>query len=81
MSMAYEITIDDVRIVLDRHNIEVSKERLRDIHDELDFEEIEDKVLEYTMSESQAMCAFDTIENQLMESGVITTKKKEFDWE
>jgi hypothetical protein len=81
MSMAWETTVDDVKVVLDKHNIKVSEERLSEIHDELDFDEIEDNVLEYTMSDSQTMCAFDNIENQLMKSGVITTKEKKFSWE
>jgi len=80
MSMAWETTVDDVRVVLERHEIKVSDERLSEIHDSLDFDEIEEAVLSYTMNDSQYMAMFDEIENQLMKDGVIETKEKKFSW-
>lgn len=80
MSMAWEVTVDDVEIVLERHGIKKTEEEISDIHDGLDFDEIEDAVLSYTMNDSQYSAMFDEIENQLMEDGVIETKEKKFSW-
>ena len=57
-----------------------TEEEISDIHDGLDFDEIEGAVLSYTMNDSQCSAMFDEIENQLMEDGVIETKEKKFSW-
>ena len=80
MSMAWEVTVDDVSTVLERHGIKKTRDEIDGIHDGLDFDEIEDAVLRYTMNDSQCRAMFDEIENQLMEDGVIETKEKKFSW-
>lgn len=80
MSMAWEVTVEDVSTVLERHGIKKTKDEIDEIHDGLDFDEIEDAVLSYTMNDSQCSAMFDEIENQLMEDGVIETKEKKFSW-
>jgi len=80
MSMTWEVTVDDVEIVLERHGIKKTKDEIDEIHDGLDFDKIEDTVLSYTMNDSQISAMFDEIENQLMEDGVIETKEKKFNW-
>lgn len=79
MSMAWEVTVEDVSTVLERHGIKKTKDEIDEIHDGLDFDEIEDAVLSYTMNDSQCSAMFDEIENQLMEDGVIETKEKKYE--
>lgn len=82
MSMAWEVTVEDVSTVLERHGIKKTKDEIDEIHDGLDFDEIEDVVvLSYIMNDSQCSAIFDEIENQLMEDGIIETKEKKFSYE
>jgi len=71
MSTAWEVTEEDVFIVLEAHKIQVSNTRLSKIHDELDFDEIEKCVLSHNSFEEQCDASFDEIKRQLIESGVI----------
>lgn len=80
MSMAWEVTVEDVSTVLERHGIKKTEDEISEIHDGLDCDEIEDAVLSYTMNDSQCSAMFDEIENQLMEDGIIETKEKKFNW-
>jgi hypothetical protein len=78
MSLAWEVSVDDIGIVLKAHNIEYDMERLDKLMDALDHEAIESGVLYYTNFDNQCESALDDIENQLMESGVIPQGKKKF---
>ncbi len=78
MSMAWEVTIDDVAIVLERHTINKTEDEISEIYSRLNFNQIEAAVLSYTIFDSQCGAMFDEIENQLMEDGVIETKEKKF---
>lgn len=78
MSSAWETTPEDVGIVLSRHGIHVTDEELDDIHDQLDFDAIEDGVLYYTDFGDQVDSMLDDVETQLMELGYLPTKEKKY---
>lgn len=71
MSQAWEVTEEDVNIVLEAHKTQVSSSRLSEIHDELDFDEIEKCVLSHNSFEEQCDASFDEIKRQLEVNGVI----------
>lgn len=75
---AWETTTEDVKRVLDAHGVEVSEERLEEIHDSLDHDAIENGVLYYTSMDAQTDSMLDDIETQLMESGVVPKGEKKF---
>ena len=78
MSMAWETTIDDVRVVLDAYGIEWTEQMLQEIHDELDHDDIESGVLYFDTIEVQTDAMLSDIEDHLMESGVIPRGDKQF---
>lgn len=71
MSMAWEVTVEDVEIVLERNGIIKTEEEISEIHDGLDCDEVEDVVLSYTDFDEQCDAALDEIERQLKADGVI----------
>lgn len=75
---AWETTQDDVKQVLKAHKIRVSDERLKEIHDSIDHDKIEDNVLRFYNMEAQTDSMLEDIEDQLMESGVIPVGNKKF---
>ncbi len=77
MSMAWEVTQDDIAIVLDKHEVIISDEELDTLHDLIMCEEsrIEDAALSYDDIDDQADSALDEIENILMEEGIIVGDK------
>ena len=75
MSVAWETTEDDIRTVLDRHGVKVSGERLTELYDGLDLDEIESNVLRYTDMANQTSSMLDDIENHLIEEGVVSGPK------
>ncbi len=76
--MAWETTVDDVQIVLSRHNMKVSNDRLQELLDMLDHDVIENGVLYFNTMENQTKSMLEDIEIQLMEEGVIPNKPKLF---
>ena len=75
MSLAWEITEDDVAWVLRSHGMNKSEDEISEIHDDLDHEEIIENLLRYTDMEDQMNSMYDDIENALLESGVIAGEK------
>lgn len=73
---AWEITSDDVEIVLRAHGLEFSDDRIQAICDELDHDEIIDRLLNLTDFDQQCNSALDDIEDTLLKQGVITGEKK-----
>lgn len=71
MSMAWEVTIEDVETVLSRNNIVKTEEEISEIHDGLDCDEVEECALSCTDFDEQVAAAFDEIERQLKADGVI----------
>lgn len=76
MTTAWETSEDDVRTVLDRHGVKLSDERVSELHDGLDNDEIESNVLRYTDMDNQTSSMLDDIENHLIAEGVVTGPKK-----
>lgn len=77
MSMAWEVTDDDIELVLEKHGVndaetfEKAKQAI-----EVETDRIEGAVLEYTDFDDQVESANDEIENILIEEEVITGEKK-----
>lgn len=72
MSSAWEVTTDDLLIVLDRHGVKKTEAELEQLLDDvIDADAIEDGVLYYTDMDDQVQSALSDIEDQLMEAGVI----------
>lgn len=71
MSMAWEVTVDDVETVLERNGIKKTEQEISEIHDGLDCDEVEEVVLSYTDFDDQVDAALDEIERQLKADGVI----------
>lgn len=78
MSLAWEVTTDDVQTVLDAHDIVVDEQQLEEIHDSLDMDDIEHGVLYFTDFEEQVSSMLSDIEDQLMDSEVIPKVDKKF---
>lgn len=72
---AWEVTIDDLRNVLNRHKIQLSEDRVQELYDGLDHEGIEVGVLAYTNMADQTASMLEDIERYLIEEGVIPADK------
>jgi len=78
MSMAWETTVDDVQLVLDAHDVDHDEDKLDELHDGLDHDEIEDRILQYTDMEDQTAAMMSYIEDEFMSDGVIPKGPKKF---
>lgn len=76
MSLAWETTVDDLKTVLDRHNVNLDDSIVQSIFDDLDFDQIEQDVLCYNSMDQQIESMYKSIESQLIESKILF--KKEF---
>ncbi len=77
MSMAWEVTKTDIRVVLGKHGIKdegVIETAWNIVCDESDT--VEDAVLYYTDMDDQVYAALDEIENILIENGVLEGEKQ-----
>lgn len=72
MSMAWEVTPDDVKQVLDAHGVKFTDE----IYDLVYADEVEDTLLNYTDFDNQVAVALSVIEDQLIKAEVISEVKK-----
>lgn len=71
MSLAWEVTEEDVVAVLKRNGVRKSRGEITKIHDNLDHDKVEAVVLRSTDFDEQCEDSLDEIERQLKESGVI----------
>lgn len=73
MSLAWEITLDDVENILKEHGIN-SQVKIRESFDIVieDIERIEEAVLSYSDFEEQVLAANSEIEAILAENGILT---------
>jgi hypothetical protein len=71
MSMAWEISSDDIKQVLEAHGVKFNDQ----ISDMIDDAEVEDAVLFYCNFDNQVAASLCNIEDQLIEAGVITGSK------
>jgi len=72
MSMAWEVTEDDVQQVCEAHKVKYKQE----IFDLVDADEVIDKLLNYVSFDAQVDVALCAIEDQLILAKVITGMKK-----
>ncbi len=78
MSAAWETTTDDVLLVLNRYDVTVTDERLKELHEGLDFDAIERGLLNYCNMDAQTSSMLEDIEKYLMEQGVIPKGEPKF---
>lgn len=71
MSMAWEITSEDIKQVLEAHEVEFTDL----ISDMVSDSEVEDEVLFYCNFDNQVAASLSNIEDQLIEAGVIKLPK------
>ena len=69
MSMEWETTSEDLEQVLEAHGLHLDRERLDEVHDNLDHDAIEDGVFHYITIEDQTASMLSDIENQLTKNG------------
>lgn len=74
MSNAWEVTEADVRVVLGQHDVKTNKRKMKRIMDLLDCDAVECAALAGDEIEEQANYAFEEIENQLIDVGIIPEK-------
>jgi hypothetical protein len=67
MSLAWEVTEEDVEIVLKRNRVQVSNSTLSEWHSSLDCDKIEKVVLSCVDFDAQCDAALNEIEEQLKE--------------
>ena len=75
---AFEITKDDILIVLRAHDIKLTEEQLDDVYDALDIELIINSCLDYLKLEDQTSCALAQIEHQMALDGLYITEPYRF---
>jgi len=75
---AFEITKDDIMIVLRSHNTVLSEEQLEEVFDALDIDLIINSCLDYQTLEEQTSCALAQIEHQMILDGLYITEPYRF---
>jgi len=71
MSNAFEVTTDDVLIVVHRMGKKISGDKAHEIHNALDHYKIEDEALRANDLDTQTDAAYDEIERQIKEKGLL----------
>lgn len=72
MSLAWEVTQEDIENVLRAHGVQYTDE----IGDIVDGDEVEDSILHYVSFNAQCDVALSVIEDQLIEAEVISGPKR-----
>lgn len=72
MSLAWEVTQEDIETVLQEHGVAFTEE----ISEMVDDDEVEDSILHYVSFNAQCDVALSVIEDQLIEAKVISGPKK-----
>ena len=78
MSMAWETTVDDVQLVLDAHDVPYDEDKLDELHNGLDHDEIEDRILAYTDMDDQTAAMMSYIEDEFISEGIVPAGPKKF---
>jgi hypothetical protein len=78
MSFAWEVTDDDIAVVLKRHGVcdPGTADRARELCRDVEADRIEKAVLAYNDFDEQVSSALDEIENILFEEGIVATPKR-----
>lgn len=72
MSHAWEVTIDDIKTVCNKHDSTFTDEQYEQMHDAIDCDLVETMALGYTDFDDQVQSALNEIEVQLIMDGWIT---------
>jgi len=72
---AWEVTVEDINVVLAFHGVMMPEKQVCELLDELDADAIINGLLYYDDFGDQAMSAFSDIEDQLIDLGVIDSDK------
>jgi hypothetical protein len=75
---AFEVTKDDILIVLQAHDTSLTDEQLEEVHNDLDIELIVNSCLDHINFEDQTACMFAEIEYQMIASGMYITEPYRF---
>jgi len=73
---AWEVTDEDIRQVLDRHNVKMTQEEYDAFCESIDFDEITGNVLRFVNFDNQVESMLDDIEDALVEKGFIKKENK-----
>lgn len=78
MSFAWEVSDEDIAIVLKSHGVDdpQTADRAGDLCQHVEADRIENAALAYNDMDEQASSALDEIENILIEAGIVTTPKQ-----
>ena len=76
MSFAWETTPDDVRTVLDSHNVRFGDDQVNRLFGSLDLGKIEEAVLCYTDMDEQTAAMLSEIEDHLLRTGLVQGEKR-----
>jgi hypothetical protein len=75
---AFEVTKDDILIVLQAHDTKLTDEQLEEVHSDLDIELIVNSCLGHVNFEDQTACMLAEIEYQMIASGMYITEPYRF---
>jgi hypothetical protein len=75
---AFEITKDDILIVLGKHDTQLTEDQLEEVYDALDIDLIINSSLDYQTLEDQTSCALAQIEHQMILDGLYITEPYHF---
>ena len=78
MSLAWDVTEDDMSTVLDGHNVSKTDDEIESLLVDVDVDTIEKNVLRYDNMEDQTASMLSDIEDQLMKASVIPKGEKKF---
>ena len=76
--IAWEVTEEDVKTVVDAHDLNMTEEQISDVLDELDHDSIIEGLLCYTNMEDQTNSMLDDIENYFIEKEMVSQEDKIF---
>lgn len=75
MSMAWEVTEEDIAQVFERRGMRITEEEVEEMHDNfMDGDRVEEAALAYTDMEDQVEAALNEIELVLIENGYLSPR-------
>lgn len=75
MAAQWSLSVEDVELVLQAHQIELNESKIEELFNDLDQESISDVMEDYTDGEDQQLAAHSDIEDQLMNMSIIPNEK------
>lgn len=74
-NLAWEITLDDVQVVADQHDVKLDDDRAQELCNRLDHDAIINGLLDYCDFDDQVESMCDDIEDRLLEWNVVSGNK------